>query len=532
MPSGIKRTHEEFIQLFQENNKNSENIEIIGEYQTNVTPISCRCRICGYEWMPIPKLLLKGCGCPKCAGNIKFTQAEFVELFKKVNPNAESIEFIGEYKSMAQKIKCRCSVCAYEWDARCGDLIYSKSGCPSCSGNTTYTNDRFIYELRKRNQNIDSITLLSQYTGTLERIHCRCNVCGHEWYPMATSLRQGSGCPECAKKRLAQVAGEQLRNLPKPKPITHDEFLAKFKKENPYNEKISILSQYQGANKYVECSCNVCGTKWNVSASSLISGSGCPKCSHSSTSFMEQFIAESLKKVLCEESILQRDRRTIGKELDIYLPAFGIAIEIGSWKWHKSIYTMDLQKQELCTENGIRLIIIYDLCADSIEPPHDVYCYSYDLGAETQHKTLRMIVHMLLNEMNIQYSFSKEEWEEITKLSYKNSQRIDHARFLDKFQEQNPTADTIEILSQYTRAVDRIKCRCKVCNHMWEPAATDLLRGSGCPKCKMVQASEKLSKKHIIIEWRQKNPNGSKLRCEKETGISRMTVYKWWEAEK
>lgn len=476
MPSGIKRTHEEFIQLFQENNKNSENIEIIGEYQTNVTPISCRCRICGYEWMPIPKLLLKGCGCPKCAGNIKFTQAEFVELFKKVNPNAESIEFIGEYKSMAQKIKCRCSVCAYEWDARCGDLIYSKSGCPSCSGNTTYTNDRFIYELRKRNQNIDSITLLSQYTGTLERIHCRCNVCGHEWYPMATSLRQGSGCPECAKKRLAQVAGEQLRNLPKPKPITHDEFLAKFKKENPYNEKISILSQYQGANKYVECSCNVCGTKWNVSASSLISGSGCPKCSHASTSFMEQFIAESLKKVLCEESILQRDRRTIGKELDIYLPAFGIAIEIGSWKWHKSI--------------------------------------------------------MLLNEMNIQYSFSKEEGEEITKLSYKNSQRIDHAKFLDKFQEQNPTADTIEILSQYTRAVDRIKCRCKVCNHMWEPAATDLLRGSGCPKCKMVQASEKLSKKHIIIEWRQKNPNGSKLRCEKETGISRMTVYKWWNAEK
>lgn len=476
MPSGIKRTHEEFIQLFQENNKNSENIEIIGEYQTNVTPISCRCRICGYEWMPIPKLLLKGCGCPKCAGNIKFTQAEFVELFKKVNPNAESIEFIGEYKSMAQKIKCRCSVCAYEWDARCGDLIYSKSGCPSCSGNTTYTNDRFIYELRKRNQNIDSITLLSQYTGTLERIHCRCNVCGHEWYPMATSLRQGSGCPECAKKRLAQVAGEQLRNLPKPKPITHDEFLAKFKKENPYNEKISILSQYQGANKYVECSCNVCGTKWNVSASSLISGSGCPKCSHASTSFMEQFIAESLKKVLCEESILQRDRRTIGKELDIYLPAFGIAIEIGSWKWHKSI--------------------------------------------------------MLLNEMNIQYSFSKEEWEEITKLSYKNSQRIDHAKLLDKFQEQNPTADTIEILSQYTRAVDRIKCRCKVCNHMWEPAATDLLRGSGCPKCKMVQASEKLSKKHIIIEWRQKNPNGSKLRCEKETGISRMTVYKWWNAEK
>lgn len=531
MPSGIKRTHEEFVRLFSELNENSQTIEVVGKYQTNKTPILCRCRICGYEWMPTPKILLKGSGCPKCAGNIRLTQTDFIERFKKSNPNAKNIQIIGEYKSMAEKIKCHCTVCAYEWDARCGDLIYSKSRCPRCSENVIYSNEKFINKLRECNLNMDNITILSQYSGALERVHCKCNVCGHEWYPMATSLRQGSGCPVCAKKRLASISGEQLRNLPKPKPNTHDEFLKKFKNKNPYSDTISIIGQYQGANKHIECYCNVCGTKWNTIASSLISGSGCPKCSHSSTSFMEQFIAESFKKVLDEESILQRDRKTIGKELDIYLPTHGIAIEIGSWKWHKDIYSMDLQKQKICRENGIRLIIIYDLCVDQFEIPHDVYCFPYDLGAEPLHKTLQMIVYMLLNEMDIQYSFTQEEWNEIIKLSYKNSQRCDHTKFMDKFYKQNPTADTIEILSEYTRAVDRIKCRCKICNHMWEPTATELLRGSGCPKCKIAQASEKLSKKYVIIEWRKNNPSGSKLRCEKETGISRMTVYKWWDSE-
>lgn len=42
------------------------------------------------------------------------------------------------------------------------------------------------------------------------------------------------------------------------------------------------------------------------------------------------------------------------------------------------------------------------------------------------------------------------------------------------------------------------------------------------------QGNGRKPKKALVQEWRLKNPNGSKYQCIKETGISKPTVYKWW----
>ena len=34
-----------------------------------------------------------------------------------------------------------------------------------------------------------------------------------------------------------------------------------------------------------------------------------------------------------------------------------------------------------------------------------------------------------------------------------------------------------------------------------------------------------------VVEWRQLHPDGKKIECERETGLSRHTVLKWWEAK-
>lgn len=36
-------------------------------------------------------------------------------------------------------------------------------------------------------------------------------------------------------------------------------------------------------------------------------------------------------------------------------------------------------------------------------------------------------------------------------------------------------------------------------------------------------------KKSIVKKWREENPNGKKIDCERETGLSRHTVLKWWD---
>lgn len=38
------------------------------------------------------------------------------------------------------------------------------------------------------------------------------------------------------------------------------------------------------------------------------------------------------------------------------------------------------------------------------------------------------------------------------------------------------------------------------------------------------------TKKEAVKKWRKKNPNGLKIDCHKETGISRVTINKWWNA--
>ena len=34
--------------------------------------------------------------------------------------------------------------------------------------------------------------------------------------------------------------------------------------------------------------------------------------------------------------------------------------------------------------------------------------------------------------------------------------------------------------------------------------------------------------KNCEKEWRKNNPNGKKAQCIRDTGLSKMTVYKWW----
>ncbi|MBS5791159.1 MAG: hypothetical protein KIC95_11565, partial [Fusobacterium sp.] len=43
------------------------------------------------------------------------------------------------------------------------------------------------------------------------------------------------------------------------------------------------------------------------------------------------------------------------------------------------------------------------------------------------------------------------------------------------------------------------------------------------------QGNGRKEKKDIVLEWRIKNQLGTKAQCIKETGLSKPTVYKWWE---
>lgn len=532
MPSGKKLTHDDFISLLMKKNPKAKTFDVISCYESYTTKITCKCKKCNYIWYPVPKQILKSGGCPKCSGNVKLTHEEFLKKFEKQNSHYEIIEILSKYNGVMGKIKCKCIICDTIWDTSAGNLLNSNTGCPVCSGNKTRTHELFLRKFKQKNPYAESISILSTYNGCFEKIKCKCKICQNEWDVVPNSLIQGTGCPHCAKRR---IAAENVKYLIQHKtvPMSHSEFVEKFKKSNPYFEQIEMLGEYNHSKVKIKCKCKMCQNEWDALPSSLLGKAGCPKCSHTSTSFMEQFIFHSLKYALPNDNILNRTKRQIGMELDIFDVEKRLAIEIGSWKWHKKTIDRDIMKEKLCKSNGITSYFIYDSFADDkfVYALDNVFVFSFDLGAERNHLTLKKIVKEILKMENLAFEFTNELWDIIEEESYLCAQRISHEEFINKFNENNKNSSSIMILSKYKKATSYMNCICKRCSHSWRVQATELLRGSGCPKCNIKEVGIKRRKKEIIQNWRLNNPNGTKLKCEKETGISRVTVYKWWDEQ-
>lgn len=63
------------------------------------------------------------------------------------------------------------------------------------------------------------------------------------------------------------------------------------------------------------------------------------------------------------------------------------------------------------------------------------------------------------------------------------SKKKTHEKFVEEVKLSNNNFENIEFLSKYIGIKNRIKCRCKICNHEWTPIADSLKYGRGCPEC-------------------------------------------------
>ena len=117
-------TNEYFYQQMKELHPD---INITGKYVNTNTKMHC-IHLCGYEWDTIALVLLHGHGCPKCNHAIPLSQNEFED---KVYQNNTNIKIVGKYKNQNTKIKVKCLIDGYEWDAHPTNLQRGH-GCPVC----------------------------------------------------------------------------------------------------------------------------------------------------------------------------------------------------------------------------------------------------------------------------------------------------------------------------------------------------------------------------------------------------------------
>lgn len=125
-----RKTHKDFVEELL--NKNP-NIKVLGEYINARTKIEVQCLMDNHIWYATPDNLLRGYGCPKCAGKCKTTKS-FIEDLHFISPH---IEVLGKYKTNNTKIKCCCKKHEYIWYPTPSHLLQGQ-GCIYVSAKYCY----------------------------------------------------------------------------------------------------------------------------------------------------------------------------------------------------------------------------------------------------------------------------------------------------------------------------------------------------------------------------------------------------------
>lgn len=254
-----KKSNEKFLSEMLSVN---QNIELLGDYIAAANPIECRCNICMHEWVSVPARLLRGAGCPKCGGRVNPTLAELQEQLDLLGKNFEvsgefkkSTDLISvrcklcsfEWQSTSNVLRrestscksCRengqrtskerarfektknnlvlnlykkglvltsdyligqktvdvkCTACDRQWTTSTSSVGYN--GCARCSKKETYTTDQFREYLESTGREIE---LLSEYKGAHVKVSCLCRACDTKWSVTPGNLKDGTGCPACAR---------------------------------------------------------------------------------------------------------------------------------------------------------------------------------------------------------------------------------------------------------------------------------------------------------------------------------------------
>jgi len=186
---------------------------------------------------------------------IKYTQEKIDELLK--NRNFIRLE---PYTKLYIPILVKCLKDDYIWKMDIANFIYKNAGCPRCSGQEKWTNERIDNYLINKNLQI-------KRTGNIKnnKIELECLIDGYKWYKHFSNLVSGEyGCLKCSGSEKS--SNEKLDNYL----ITN---------------KIPLkrLGNYTTNKIKIKWECLIDGYKWSARPDCMMSkikktGTGCPKC--------------------------------------------------------------------------------------------------------------------------------------------------------------------------------------------------------------------------------------------------------------
>lgn len=186
------------------------------------------------------------------------------------------------------------------------------------------------------------------------RFEWKCPICNHQWETRVGHRSKGRGCPACSGK----VAVPGINDLATVHPAIAAEL------DDP---RYSAATLTANSNLAVNWKCEK-GHTWTTRVFNRTRGVGtiCPTCSSKDfSSAFEREILAYVTALIPDVPITPTARSVIPRrELDVYIPDLGIAIEANGVYWHTEQFgkTVNYHRNKFlaCQERGVNLITVWE----------------------------------------------------------------------------------------------------------------------------------------------------------------------------
>ena len=243
------------------------------------------------------------------------------------------------------------------------------------------------------------------------------------------------------------------------------------------NSVVNIIGEYINSKTKIEVSCKTCGNIWNPIPSNLLKGCSCPKCRKK----------EQIKKLtFTKEQFVEKYNSKYPNKIDILGEYVNAKTKIVC-KCKKCQNLFSMTPDNLLKGEGCICLIENSTLKKTTQQFKNEYYKKFPNS-----KVIIMGEYIGCKEkIKCQCEECNYEWETTPDCLLRGSScyrcRGHIAKttkeFKDEYYEKFPNS-SISIIGEYKKENIPIKCKCNICQNIWETTNPHrLLNGCGCPKC-------------------------------------------------
>ena len=342
----------------------------------------------GHEWQATIDSRNHGDGCPYCSRRNTIVGETDLQTVNPSLANEWNYEKNNELMPVdvmpnsGKKVWWRCQK-GHEWQA----VISSRNsgnGCPYCAGQKVIKGENDLQTVNPslasewNYEKNDGLTPMDVMSNSNKKVWWVCTK-GHEWQTSINNRTNGNGCPYCAGKKAIKGKND-LQTV-------NSSLASEWNYEK--NDGLTPKDVMPNSHNNVWWKCQK-GHEWQATIDSRNDGRGCPVCSSERKTSLPEFAIVYYFKKYCLEVL--HSYKAFGYELDVYIPTKKIAIEYDGYYWHKNKAKKDLEKNQKCKMDGIKLYRI----REGLPSLNDS---SIDYIVQENQKNLPQVLEKILSEI-------------------------------------------------------------------------------------------------------------------------------------